>query len=429
MKVRLDHIGIAVADAASATGWYRDRLGLRVAHVEHVDSQKVTAHFLPAGECLLELLEATAPSSPVAKFLEKRGPGLHHVAVAVDDIRAALAELKAAGVRLIDQEPRPGAEGALVAFIHPAEAQGVLVELKQPAVGVRAGRLGTVPLFRGPARTTLGSLELVSLSDGFLALDGGAMFGVVPRTLWERRLPPDDRHRIPLGMRPLVVRGDQTVLIDAGCGDKMDAKAAAIYGLDRQYHLAHALAEAGLTVEDIDIVVASHLHFDHVGGFTERRADGSLAPRFPRARYIAHAGEWHDATHPHERNRASYLGENFLPLMDAGVLTLVDDGAEIAPGVRYRRSGGHTAHHQVVTIESGGRTAVFAADMYPTSVHVPDPWVMGYDLYPVDTLAFKRAFAREAIDREYLVFFEHDPSMAAGYLREAQGTRTVERVL
>jgi methylmalonyl-CoA epimerase len=429
MKVRLDHIGIAVADAAAATAWYRDRLGLAVAHVEHVGSQQVTAHFLPAGECLLELLEATAPSSPIAKFLEKRGPGLHHVALAVDDIRAALAELTAAGVRLIDQQPRPGAEGALVAFIHPSEAQGVLVELKQPAVGVRAGHLATVPLFRGPARTTLGSLELVSLSDGFFALDGGAMFGVVPRTLWERRLPPDDRHRIPLGMRPLVVRGDQTVLIDAGCGDKMDAKSAAIYGLDRQYHLAHALADAGLTVEDIDIVVASHLHFDHVGGFTERRADGTLAPRFPRARYIAHAGEWHDATHPHERNRASYLGENFLPLMDAGVLTLVDDGAEIVPGVRYRRSGGHTAHHQVVTIESGGRTAVFAADMYPTSVHVPDPWVMGYDLYPVDTLAFKRAFAREAVDGEYLVFFEHDPSMAAGYLRERGGTRTVERVL
>jgi len=429
MKVRLDHIGIAVADAAAATAWYRDRLGLAVAHVEHVGSQQVTAHFLPAGECLLELLEATAPSSPIAKFLEKRGPGLHHVALAVDDIRAALAELTAAGVRLIDQQPRPGAEGALVAFIHPSEAQGVLVELKQPAVGVRAGHLATVPLFRGPARTTLGSLELVSLSDGFFALDGGAMFGVVPRTLWERRLPPDDRHRIPLGMRPLVVRGDQTVLIDAGCGDKIDAKCAAIYGLDRQYHLAHALADAGLTVEDIDIVVASHLHFDHVGGFTERRADGTLAPRFPRARYIAHAGEWHDATHPHERNRASYLGENFLPLMDAGVLTLVADGAEIVPGVRYRRSGGHTAHHQVVTIESGGRTAVFAADMYPTSVHVPDPWVMGYDLYPVDTLAFKRAFAREAVDGEYLVFFEHDPSMAAGYLRERGGTRTVERVL
>ena len=429
MKVRLDHVGIAVSDAETAAAFYRERFGLQVSHVEQVASQQVRAHFLPAGECQLELLEATAPGSPIARFLEKRGPGLHHVALAVDDIHGALAMLKTAGVRLVDETPRAGAEGALVAFLHPSAAHGVLVELKQPAVGAAAGRPPAVPLFRGPARMPFGDVELVSLSDGFFALDGGAMFGVVPRTLWEKRLPPDDRHRIPLGMRPLVVRGAETVLIDAGCGDKMDAKSAAIYALDRSYHLAHALADAGLSVDDIDVVVASHLHFDHVGGFTERRADGRVVPRFPRARYLAHAGEWHDATHPHERNRASYLPENFLPLMDAGVLTLVEDDAELSPGILFRRSGGHTAHHQVVTIASGGRTAVFAADMYPTSAHLPDPWVMGYDLYPVDTLAFKRAFALEAIEREYLVFFEHDPSMAAGILRERDGKRTVERVL
>jgi glyoxylase-like metal-dependent hydrolase (beta-lactamase superfamily II) len=337
--------------------------------------------------------------------------------------------LRQAGVTLIDETPRPGAEGALVAFVHPSAAQGVLVELKQPAVGARAGAPATVPLFTGPGRITLGDLELVSLSDGFFALDGGAMFGVVPRTLWERRLPPDDRHRIPLGLRPLLVRGERTLLIDAGCGDKMDARTAALYGLDRRYHLDHALAAAGVAVDQIDIVLASHLHFDHIGGFTERRADGGLAPRFPRARYIAHGGEWHDATHPHERNRASYLPENFLPLQEAGVLTLVDDGAEIMPGVTLRRSGGHTMHHQVVMISSGGATAAFTADMYPTAQHLPDPWVMGYDLYPVDTLAFKRAFAREAIEREYVIFFEHDPSLAAGILREADGKRSVERIL
>ena len=430
MKVRLDHIGIAVASASEATTWYRDRLGLQVVHTEQVDSQHVRASFLPAGAAMLELLEATAPESPIARFLAKRGPGLHHVALAVDDIRAALDELRAAGVRLIDDAPRPGAEGALVAFIHPSAAGGVLVELKQPAVGVRAGRPQAVALHKTVGRIALGDVELVTLCDGFLALDGGAMFGTVPRTLWESRLPPDDRHRIPLSMRPLVVRTDgATVLIDAGCGDKLDAKSAAIYGLDRSYHLAHSLAEAGLGVDDIDVVVASHLHFDHIGGFTERLPDGRVVPRFPRARYVAHRGEWHDATHPHERNRASYLTENFMPLRDAGVLTLVDDDAEIVPGVRYRRSGGHTAHHQVVTITSRRQTAVFTADMYPTTVHIPDPWVMGYDLYPVDTLAFKRAFAREAIDQAYLLFFEHDASMAAGILRESGGKRSVERVL
>jgi len=314
-----------------------------------------------------------------------------------------------------------GAEGARVAFIHPSAAHGVLVELKEPAPAVAR--------FRTPVRHQFGDFELISVSDGFFRLDGGAMFGVVPRALWQARLPPDDRHRIPLGLRPLIVRGEQTMIIDAGCGDKMDARSADIYGLERAYHLDHALAEAGLSVDDIDIALASHLHFDHVGGFTRRAEDGRLVPRFPRARYVAHAQEWQDATHPHERNRASYLAENFVPLQEAGVLTLVDDGAEIMPGVSYRRSGGHTAHHQVVMIRSAGMTAVFAADMYPTAAHVPDPWVMGYDLYPMDTLAFKRAFAREAIEREYLVFFEHDSALAAGILREDAGRRRVQRVI
>jgi methylmalonyl-CoA epimerase len=422
MKAVLDHVGIAVSDLQACLAFFQDVLGLHVEASEEVASQRVRATFLNTGQSTLEMLEATAADSPIAKFVEKRGPGLHHVALRVDDIEAALAHMRSRGVRLIDQKPRPGAEGALVAFIHPSASHGVLVELKQPAPRVE--------LFTKVMPYSLGELELISLSDGFIGLDGGAMFGVVPRTLWEKRLPPDDSNRIPLGMRPLVVRsGETTLLIDAGCGDKMDAKSAQIYKLDRRYHLDHALADAGLAADDIDIVVASHLHFDHVGGFTTIGKDGSLVPRFPRATYVAHRAEWDDATHPHERNRASYLQENFVPLKDAGVLRLVDDAAEIMPGVRYRRSGGHTPNHQVVTIESGGKTAVFTADMYPTSIHIPDPWVMGYDLYPMDTLAFKRAFAKEAVEREYLLFFEHDPSMAAGYLREKDGKRFVERVI
>lgn len=421
MKAVLDHIGIAVSDLQASLAFFKDALGLHVEVTEEVISQKVRATFLAAGQSTLEMLEATAPDSPIAKYLEKRGPGLHHVALRVDDIDAALAHLKSRGVRLIDEQARPGAENALVAFIHPSAANGVLVELKQPPAKVE--------LFKTARRHTVGDLELITLADGFLGLDGGAMFGVVPRSLWEKRLPPDDSNRIPLSMRPLIVRnGTQTVIIDAGCGDKMDAKSAQIYKLDRRYHLDHALAEAGLGPEDIDIAVASHLHFDHVGGFTAIK-DGRVVPRFPKAKYIAHRAEWHDAIHPHERNRASYLQENFVPLMDAGVLSLVDDAAEIIPGVRYRRSGGHTPNHQVVMIESAGKTAVFTADMYPTSVHVPDPWLMGYDLHPMDTLAFKRGFAVEAIENEYLLFFEHDPSMAAGYLREKDGKRFVERVI
>jgi methylmalonyl-CoA epimerase len=421
LKARLDHVGIAVKDLATALAFYRDALGLEVHDIEEVSSQRVRAHFIRAGEPALELLEATASDSTIAKYIEKRGPGIHHITLRVEDIGAALAQLRARGVRLVDEAPRPGAEGALVAFIHPSSAHGVLVELKQAPP--------KIPRFRTAPSVRLGQLELTSLSDGFMHLDGGAMFGVVPRTLWEQRLPPDDRNRITLGLRPLLVRGERTLLIDAGCGDKMDARSADIYGLERSYHLDHALAEAGLAAEDVQIVLASHLHFDHVGGFTQRLASGRVVPRFPNARYVVHRQEWEDATHPHDRNRASYLQENFVPLADAGVVDFVEDDAEVMPGVRLRRSGGHTNHHQVVMIESEGATAVFAADMYPTSVHVPDAWLMGYDLYPMDTLAFKRAFVREAIDREYLVFFEHDPSLAAGRIREHGGKRTVERLI
>ncbi|MGH9221082.1 MAG: methylmalonyl-CoA epimerase [Vicinamibacterales bacterium] len=422
MKAVLDHIGIAVGDLQASLAFFRDVLGLHVEASEEVVAQKVRATFVTTGPSTLEFLEATAPDSPIAKYLEKRGAGMHHVALRVDDIEAALAHLKSRGVRLIDDKPRPGAERALVAFIHPSAANGVLVELKQAAP--------KVDMFKTVGRHTLGDLELITLADGFFALDGGSMFGTVPRVLWEKRLPPDDANRIPLSMRPLIVRSDRhTMIIDAGCGDKWDAKSAQIYKLDRRYHLDHALAEAGLSAADIDIVVASHLHWDHAGGFTQSGRNGAVVARFPKARYVAHRAEWEDATHPHERSRASYVEQDFVPLKDAGVLTLVDDGAEIIPGVKYRRSGGHTAHHQVVMIESGGKTAVFTADMYPTSVHVPDPWLMGYDLYPMDTLGFKRTFAREAIEKEYLLFFEHDASMAAGYIREKDGKRIVERVI
>jgi glyoxylase-like metal-dependent hydrolase (beta-lactamase superfamily II) len=276
---------------------------------------------------------------------------------------------------------------------------------------------------------SLGDLELTPLFDGYFRLDGGAMFGVVPKTLWEKRLAADEKNRIRFAIRPLLVRGnDRTMIIDAGIGDKMDPKSVAIYGIDRSRHLDHSLADAGLDANGIELVLASHLHFDHAGGFTTRADGGGFVPRFSRARYVARTGEWEDATHPHERNRASYLQENFVPLRDAGVLDLVPGDDVIAPGVRVIRTGGHTMHHQIVMIESGKRTAVFAADLIPTTAHVDEPWIMAYDLYPMDTLAFKRTFLREAIEREYLIFFEHDPVVAAGYIRERDGRKYVEAV-
>jgi len=271
----------------------------------------------------------------------------------------------------------------------------------------------------------LGDFELVPLLDGYFRLDGGAMFGVVPKALWEKRAPADARNRITMAMRPLLVRpapgsgqAAPLMIIDAGCGDKMDAKSADIYGFDRRENLDVTMARAGIRAEDVEVVLASHLHFDHAGGFTATDGSGAVRPRFPNARYLVNQGEWEDATHPHERNRASYFAENYVPLREAGVLDLLADDQAVAPGIRVRRTGGHTRFHQIVYLESGGKTAVFAADLLPTVAHVDVPWIMAYDLYPMETLEFKRAFVAEAVEHEYIIFFEHDPTIAAGYLRK-----------
>ena len=209
----------------------------------------------------------------------------------------------------------------------------------------------------------------------------------------------------------------------------MTEKQTDIYRLEREFNLSHSLSAAGISPDAIDIVLATHLHFDHAGGFTERGADGSIRPRFPRAQYVIRRGEWEDATHPNERTKGSYFLENYEPLAAHNVLQLVDADATIMPGVRVRRTGGHTMHHQMVLIESGGKTAVFVADLMPTAAHLPEVWIMGYDLFPLDTLTFKRAFLREAVEREYLIIFEHDPNIAAGYIREGKdGKRYIEKV-
>ncbi len=275
----------------------------------------------------------------------------------------------------------------------------------------------------------LGKFELISLSDGWFRLDGGAMFGVIPKPMWEKRAQPDERNRILMGVRPLLIRtATRQVIVDAGIGDKMGPKETDIYAIDRRSHLDHSLAAVGLTAADIDLVIASHLHFDHAGGFTIVEG-GRLRPRFPGARYVIRRGEWEDATHPHERNRASYLGENLLPLQEAGVIDFCEADADVLPGVSLWRTGGHTMHHHLIKIESEGRTAVFAADLLPTTAHIDTAWIMAYDLYPMETLAYKKRFVREAIEREYVIFFEHDPAIAAGIIRERDGRKYVEPIV
>jgi glyoxylase-like metal-dependent hydrolase (beta-lactamase superfamily II) len=272
----------------------------------------------------------------------------------------------------------------------------------------------------------LGDFELTSLSDGTFRLDGGAMFGVVPKTMWQKRTNCDDKNRILLGLRPLLVRTPQhTVLIDTGIGGKMPPKLVDIYAIDRRWNLDHALADAGLTFDDITHVIATHLHFDHFGGSTTRLGE-TVVPTFRNARYLIRRDEWHDATHPHDRNRASYLPDDFLPLTDAAVVDFIEGDGEVLPGISVWRTGGHCMQHQWVKIQSGGRTAAFVADLIPTTAHLDVPWIMGYDLYPMDTFYYKQRFLQEAIAGEYIVFFEHDPVVPCGVIREQDGRRFVD---
>ena len=420
MKAVLDHIGIAVRDLEAALAFYRDALGLEVEASEEVASQRVRAHFVPVGESSLELLEATDADSTIARYVDKRGPGLHHITLRVEDIAAALTQLKARGARLIDEQPRPGAEGALVAFIHPSSAHGVLVELKQ------SRKSEILNLKSEISRHAVGDLELVSLCDGSFRLDGGAMFGVVPKALWGERYPADELNRVEIAVRQLLVRGRRTMLIDAGFGDKTDEAFRQQFALDRRRNLDHALADAGVAPDGIDIVLATHLHWDHAGGFTVRDPDGRLRPRFPRARYVVRRGEWEDATRPNARTRGNYRPDDFLPLMSAGVLELVDDDQTIMPGVRVKRTGGHTMHHQMVLIESNGQRAAFPADLMPTAAHLSLAWIAAVDQFPLETLASKQAFVEEAAAQKTLVLFDHEPRIQAAYIVEQSGRRSLQ---
>ena len=263
----------------------------------------------------------------------------------------------------------------------------------------------------------LGDVRVHVLSDGRFALDGGAMFGVVPRALWERAHPADEGNRVVLGLNvALVETGGRRVLVDTGMGVRWSEKERALYRLDQARSLLGSLAALGLGPEDIDVVVNTHLHFDHAGGNT-REQEGRLVPTFPRARYIVQTGEWEDATHPHERNRASYREGDFVPLAEARCLQTVQGEVEVAPGVRVVPVGGHTAYHQMVVVEGGGQTLVIPSDLVPTTSHLPLPWLMSYDLFPVGTLEAKRRLLAQAAERGHRLLFYHDPRTAVGTVR------------
>ena len=266
----------------------------------------------------------------------------------------------------------------------------------------------------------LGELEFHILSDGQLLLDGGAMFGVIPKPLWEKRAPADSRNRILLAMNCLLIEAaGKRILVEAGAGDKMNAKLRDIYGLDGP-RLLEGLRGYGLAPADIDIVIDTHLHFDHCGGNTRAEKDRIL-PTFPNAVYIAQKAEFDHALNPTERDRASFFEENYLPLAQAGKLSLIEGDQTIVPGVEVIVVPGHTAHMQCVKLTGGGKTAFLFADLVPTTAHLPLPWIMGYDLYPMTTLENKKKWIPEAGREGWLALFSHDAKVPAAYLRERDG--------
>ncbi|MGA7553961.1 MAG: MBL fold metallo-hydrolase [Candidatus Acidiferrales bacterium] len=273
----------------------------------------------------------------------------------------------------------------------------------------------------------LGNLEFHVLLDGHVYLDGGAMFGVIPKVMWEKKIPPDARNRIQLAMNCLLVRAaGKTILVETGAGGKMNPKLRDIYGLDGPF-LLDRLRDHGLDRTEIDIVINTHLHFDHCGGNTRLEKD-KLVASFPSAKYVVQRGEFEHAKNPSERDCASYFPENFVPIEAAGKLSLLEGDRAIAPGVELIRVPGHTANMQCVKLTGGGHTAFFFADLVPTAAHLPLPWIMGYDLYPMTTLENKKKWIPEVIKEGWIALFGHDPKTPAGHVRERNGAWELEPI-
>jgi glyoxylase-like metal-dependent hydrolase (beta-lactamase superfamily II) len=273
----------------------------------------------------------------------------------------------------------------------------------------------------------LGNLEFHIISDGYCYLDGGAMFGVIPKPMWEKRAAPDARNRIRLAMNCLLIfAGGKRILVETGAGDKWSQKLRDVYNLEGP-RLLQGLQHYGLAAQDIDVVINTHLHFDHCGGNTRLEKDRPV-PTFPNARYIVQRGEFEHATHPTERDRASYFAENYLPLKEANKLSLLEGDRAVAPGVELIRVPGHTANMQCVKLSGGGKTAFAFADLVPTTAHLPLPWIMGYDLYPMTTLENKKRWIPEVVEQGWLALFVHDPLVPAGHVRERGGQWEVEPV-
>ncbi|MBI4459460.1 MAG: MBL fold metallo-hydrolase [Acidobacteria bacterium] len=264
----------------------------------------------------------------------------------------------------------------------------------------------------------LGELKIVPVLDGYFRLDGGSMFGIVPRVVWEKKIPADERHRIRLAVRCLLVRtGNRTILIDSGQGNKQTEKFRDRYGIEQPSTLLDGLREKGVKPEDVTDVINTHLHFDHAGWNTIQQ-NGRIVPTFPNARYWSQRGEWERArAYATQRDQASFSPEDYLPVEEPR-WQLVEGEQNVLPGLQVFPLPGHSHYTQGVLLSAGERKVAFLGDLIPTQHHVPYPWIMAFDLYPVETLATKRRILPRAVQEKWLVVFDHDPEVPAGYIVE-----------
>jgi len=277
---------------------------------------------------------------------------------------------------------------------------------------------------------TLGDFELSIFSDGTYPLDGGAFFGVVPKIMWSRKIPADEKNYCTAGLNSLLIRtehprtGKQNILVETGMGSKLSDRMVKFYGQPAQ--LLANLAAGGVAPEDIDIVINTHLHFDHCGWNTIRK-DGKIVPTFPRAKYYAPEGEWQYARKPSERDSISYIPDNYDPLVASGQMTLLKGGEEIVPGISVKGFPGHTASMQAVIVKSGDRTACYISDLMPTTAHIDLTWGMGFDLYPLQTIESKKRYYATAIPEKWLTVFTHDPKTPWAFIEKDEVGKMVAR--
>jgi len=264
--------------------------------------------------------------------------------------------------------------------------------------------------------------DLIGLETGRVYLDGGAMFGVVPKALWNRSNPADDKNRIELALRTLLIMdGSRRILVDTGVGYGWNEKFADIYGIDHSKNtLENSLKKIKLTVDDITDVIITHLHFDHVGGATYRANDGTYRPTFPNATYYVQKKHFEWAIEPSEKDQASFFVDRFVPLYQAGKLNLLEGESELFPGIFIRLSDGHTIAQQNILVTDGEKTLFHPGDMIPTSSHVPLPFIMGYDNFPLITLEEKKSILTQAVEDNWIIFFEHDPVHAATFIERTE---------